>query len=101
MSNAELAPITKASCLCALNLSLTRLMLALLASHTAAGRSLVCAGPHLCALAYGPFAVPFGGCCGPFAVPRAEHSREQTRTTDQESQCSRGFRQRSRRGPRF
>jgi hypothetical protein len=42
MSNAELAPITKASCLCALNLSLTRLMLALLASHTATGRSLVC-----------------------------------------------------------
>src|ERR1700735_4504712 len=51
MSNAELAPITKASCL---NLSLTRLMLALLASHTATGRSLVWPDRILYALAYGP-----------------------------------------------
>jgi hypothetical protein len=53
MSNAELAPITKASCLCALNLSLTRLMLALLASH---GDREVLGVPDriLCALVYGP-----------------------------------------------
>lgn len=46
-------------------------------------------------------AVPFARRCGPFAAPSAGNSREQARTTDQESQCSRGFRQCSRRGSRF
>lgn len=45
----------------------------------------------LCALAYGPFAVPFGGGCGPFAVPRAVNSREHARTAVHEPQRFRGI----------
>jgi hypothetical protein len=86
MSNAELAPITKASCLCVLNLSLTRLMLALLASHTATGRSLVCRTAPCALWPYGPpFAVPFRpslrSLCGPACreqLGTSENSRART-----------------------
>jgi hypothetical protein len=84
MSNAELAPITKASCLCALNLSLTRLMLALLASHTATGRSLVCRTAP-CALwptaLCGPFRPSLRSLCGPACreqLGTSENSRART-----------------------